>query len=75
MKTLSVRETRNKLSELDTLVERAGEIVITRRGRPIARLLPVADAKAKPDHGALRDSMPRLKTPSEALLSAERDER
>ncbi|MGH8274553.1 MAG: type II toxin-antitoxin system Phd/YefM family antitoxin [Gammaproteobacteria bacterium] len=75
MKSLSVRETRSKLAQLETLVEQAGEIVITRRGKPIARLLPVVNAKAKPDHRALRERMPYLKTGSEALVSAERDER
>jgi prevent-host-death family protein len=73
MKTLSVRETRNKLAELDRLVEQAGEVIITRRGRPIARVLPVAGAKAKPDHRALRESMPPLETGSEVLIAAERD--
>lgn len=75
MKTLSVRETRGKLAQLETLVEEAGEIIITRRGKAIARLLPVANRKIKPDHRALRERQPRLKTGSETLVSAERDER
>lgn len=75
MKTLSVRETRGKLAQLETLVEEAGEIIITRRGKPIARLLPVAHAKIKPDHRVLRERMPRLETGSETLVSADRDAR
>jgi prevent-host-death family protein len=49
MTTVGIFEAKNRLSEL---VERAGrgeEIVITRRGQSVARLMPpeVADAKAQ----------------------------
>ena len=75
MKRLSVREIRIELTKLEELLGKEGEVLIVRRGRAIARLLPVRSAKAMPSHAALRASMPRLKTGSERLIRTERDER
>lgn len=75
MKTLSIREMRSRLGCLETLVMKSGEIVVTRRGKPIARVLPITGHKPKPDHANLRKQMPWLATPSEVLINAERDER
>jgi antitoxin (DNA-binding transcriptional repressor) of toxin-antitoxin stability system len=75
MKTLSIREMRNTLGRLETLVLESGEIVVTRRGKPVARILPMPGHKPKPDHADLRKKMSRLNKPSEDLISAERDER
>ncbi|MDN5851081.1 MAG: type II toxin-antitoxin system prevent-host-death family antitoxin [Nitrococcus sp.] len=66
---------RSRLGCLETLVMESGEILITRRGKPIARLLPIAGRRPKPDHADLRKTMPRLTTPSEVLINADRDER
>ncbi len=75
MRTLSIREMRNELGRLDRLISTEGEILITRRGKPIARLIPAGGARKKPSHADLRAAMPRLATGSERLLRAERDER
>ena len=75
MKTLSIRQMRSTLGNLDTLVAESGEIIITRRGKPVARVLPIAGSRPRPSHAELRKSMPRLKSTSEDLISAERDER
>lgn len=75
MKTLSIREMRNSLGDLESLVCESGEIVITRYGKSVARVLPVRGSKPKPDHAALRSRMPRLDTPSEVMINAERNER
>jgi antitoxin (DNA-binding transcriptional repressor) of toxin-antitoxin stability system len=75
MKRLSIREVRAELTSLDKLLGREGEVLITRRGKAIARLLPVRSAKTIPSHAALRASMPRLKTGSERLVRTDRDER
>ena len=75
MKELNVREMRAAIGRLDELVDAAGELVVSRRGRPIARILPVNGARQRPDHADLRTRMPQLSTPSEALIRAERDER
>ncbi len=75
MKNLSIREIRKELTQLDELVSREGEVVVTRRGRPIARLLPLRSQQRMPSHADLRASMPRLTHGSEVHIRAERDER
>jgi prevent-host-death family protein len=75
MKSLSIREVRRELAQLDELVSREGEVVVTRRGRPIARLLPLRSKRRMPSHADLRASMPRLRKGSEEHLRSERDER
>ena len=75
MKSLSVREVRKELAQIDELVSREGEVVVTRRGKPIARLLPLRSKRRMPSHADLRASMPRLKNGSEKLNRSERDER
>jgi prevent-host-death family protein len=75
MKNLSIREVRKELAQLDDLVAREGEVVVTRRGKAIARLLPMRSKRRMPSHADLRASMPRLKKGSEKHLRAERDER
>ncbi len=74
MKAISIREMRNELGHLDQLIESQGEIVVTKRGNPIARLLPVQGARTIPDHVDLRACMSEL-TPSSQLLRKDRDER
>lgn len=75
MKKLSIREVRKELAQLDELVAREGEVVVTRRGLPIARLLPLHAKRRPPSHADLRASMPRMKVGSEKHLRDERDER
>jgi len=48
MSTVGAFEAKTKLSELLDLVERGEEITITRRGTPVARLVPIeGDAEAE----------------------------
>ncbi len=75
MKNLSIREIRKELAQLDELVAREGEVVVTRHGRPIARLLPLPSKLRMPSHADLRASMPRLENGSEGHVRSERDER
>jgi prevent-host-death family protein len=75
MKKLSIRQVRKELAQLDELVSREGEVVVTRRGQPIARVLPLRNKQRMPSHADLRASMPRLKKGSEKHVRAERDER
>jgi len=75
MKKLSIREVRKELAQLDELMSRESEVVVTRRGQPIARLLPLRSAKRMPSHAELRTSMPRLKKSSAKHVRAERNER
>ncbi|MCC6194286.1 MAG: type II toxin-antitoxin system Phd/YefM family antitoxin [Burkholderiales bacterium] len=75
MKSLSIREVRRALAQLDELVSREGEVVVTRRGQPIARLLPLRSTRRMPSHADLRTRTPRLSKGSEMHIRAERDER
>ena len=75
MKKLSVREMRVALARLEELVAKEGEILLTRRGRAIARLLPVGPDRPMPSHAKLRAAMPRLSLGSEALVREDRESR
>jgi len=72
---LTIREVRAALPRIDEVLAREGDVVITRRGEPVARLVPVTTARPVPSHAELRASLPRLDRPSEQLVRADRDER
>jgi len=74
MKAISIRDMRSNLGHLDKLIESEGEIIVTRRGTPIARLLPVQGARNMPDHAALRARMPVMLS-SARLVREDRDDR
>ena len=73
MKQLTIRQMRNALTRLDQITAEEGEIVVTRRGRPVARLLPIRARRRMPSHRDLRASMPRLRVGSEVLVRQDRD--
>jgi antitoxin (DNA-binding transcriptional repressor) of toxin-antitoxin stability system len=75
MKELTIREARQSLTHLDRLLETEGEVVITRRGRVIARVQPSEPKRSMPSHADLRAKMPRLTISSAELLRDERDAR
>jgi len=75
MKKLSIRQAREALTNIDELLAREGEVVITKRGKAVARLLPAQPRKPAPSHADLRASIRPQAIPSEALIGAERDER
>lgn len=75
MKTLSIREMREALPNLDTLVAEEGEIVVTRRGEPIARVVPAKPKRRMPSHADFRARMPYQEIPSEVLIREDRDSR
>lgn len=75
MKELSIREAREQLTAIEELVAKEGEIVLTRRGKAVARILPLSGPRRLPSCSRLRAQMPRMKTTSEALVRRERDER
>jgi antitoxin (DNA-binding transcriptional repressor) of toxin-antitoxin stability system len=74
MKELSIREMRAALGHLDELLDREGEIILTRRGKKVARLVPITAKRQLPSHRDLRRRMPVLRSSTE-LVRAERDER
>jgi prevent-host-death family protein len=75
MKTLGIREVRAALSHLDDLIAEVGEVVVTRRGRPVARIVPIRPQRGMPSRAEFRASMPRMKVPSEVLVRQDRDAR
>jgi len=75
MRQLSVRAVRAELSRIDRLLALQGEMVLTRRGRPVARLLPIRRGSQPRSHADLRRRMKRASVGSESYLRAERDQR
>lgn len=72
---VSVTEAKAKLGEILTRVEQGEEIVITRRGKPVATLSQ-AQKTLEPfeSHAELLASQPKAKTSSLETLIALRDE-
>jgi prevent-host-death family protein len=75
MKELTVREMRANIGRLDKLVEEEGELIVSRRGKPIARVLPVSGQRQRPDHSDLRRKTEFMAISSSELIRSERDER
>ncbi|HEX4961252.1 MAG TPA: prevent-host-death protein [Thermoanaerobaculia bacterium] len=74
MKTLSIREMRGALGQLDLLIDQEGELIVTRRGQAIARVLPLKPQRAMPSHVEHRSRLPKL-SPSTDLVREDRDAR
>jgi prevent-host-death family protein len=70
MRAAGIREARQSLSALLEDVRNGHEIVITDRGKPVARLVPPLPLSAKPFPGrsALRRKMPVLRPPLSSRL-------
>lgn len=75
MKSLSIREMRNQLGNLEALINAENEIIVTRHNKPLARILPIRGTRPKPTHQALRDLTPYQEIPSEVLVAMDREER
>jgi antitoxin (DNA-binding transcriptional repressor) of toxin-antitoxin stability system len=75
MKTISIREARQALSNLSSLLGKEDELIITRHGKPVARLVRFRPSKSIPSHRTLRESMPKLREGSETLIREDRDAR
>lgn len=75
MKTLNIREIRSSIGQLDSIVEQSGEVIVTRYGKPILRILPIQEHINRPEHAELRKKTPLLKTPSSQLIREDRNER
>ena len=74
MKTLSIRDMRGALGRLDQILEEEAELIVARRGKPIARILPVRPHREMPSHAELRASMPRISS-SAKRIREDRDSR
>jgi prevent-host-death family protein len=72
VKEVGIREVRQRLSALLEIIKSGGEITVTDRGRPVARLVPAVESgrKAFPDLSHFRSEMPIL-TPALSETVAE----
>jgi prevent-host-death family protein len=77
MRKAGVREARQNISELIEVVRKGREILITDRGRPVARLVPAGRLNARPYPGraAFRGSMPALNPPLSLTINEDREDR
>ena len=76
MKTITIREAREGLSHPDRMFAAADEVIVTRRGEPIARILPIATAKPKfRSLAAFRASQTPLSPPLSQTIAEDREDR
>lgn len=78
MSSCTVAETKAHLSELLARVERGEELTITRRGKPVATLVPARPVKTPPDWKAIRqfrERQPATKTAAVDLVREVRNSR
>lgn len=75
MHSVSVAEAKTKLSEILCRVEEGAEVIITRRGRPVARLAAVKKPlKAVGSLADVRAGIPMARTPAAKMVRQMRDE-
>ena len=75
MSTVAVADAKARLSDLLAQVEAGEDVVITRRGQPVARLSQVEKPKeAVKSLAEFRARMPRWRKPSTDLLRETREE-
>lgn len=82
MKTLGVREVRQRYEVLKETLEKEGEVILTHHGKPFARVLPLVTltqqqlrAKRGKELAKFRAKQPMQKVPSEVLIREDRDAR
>jgi prevent-host-death family protein len=72
---IGIQRARRHLTDIVAQVEAGQEIVITRRGKAVARLVPASRApKRLPSLEGFRRRLAYIGTPTARLLRAERDE-
>jgi antitoxin (DNA-binding transcriptional repressor) of toxin-antitoxin stability system len=76
MRTITIREAREGLSHPEQLFAEDDEVIVTRHGEPVARILPITPTKPKiRSLAAFRASQPYQTIPSEALIAEDREDR
>ena len=73
MREMSVRELRDSLSSIEEILDREREVMLTRHGRALAKLVTVNPGPAAPSHADLRAQTALLARPSEELIRADRE--
>ncbi len=76
MKTLTIREAREGLSHPEQMFANGDEVIVTRRGEPVARILPVGKAQPKiRSLAAFRASQKPLNPPLSQTVIEDREDR
>lgn len=77
MRKAGIREARQNLSALIAEVQKGREVIITERGKAVARLVGPRSGKAKglPDLAVFRRTMPALVPPLSATILENREDR
>jgi antitoxin (DNA-binding transcriptional repressor) of toxin-antitoxin stability system len=75
MKELTIREAREGLSHPEAMFADAEEVLVVRRGEPVARILPVTQKRAVRSLAAFRATQTMQTVPSEDILAEEREDR
>ena len=74
MKHVGIKQARQELPDLIDRAESGEEIVITRQGRAVAKLVPAPKTqKPLPSLAAFREAIGREGTPAAELVRQERD--
>jgi len=75
MKEISVREARRLIGKLDSILETEGDVKITRRGKPIAKVSALKNTRRMPSRKNLWESMRAMDKESADLIRLDRDDR
>lgn len=75
MRTVTIREAREGLSHPEQLFADDDEVIVTRRGAPVARILPIAPRPHFRDLRGFLESQPMQAVTSETLLAEDREDR
>lgn len=76
MRTVTIREAREGLSHPEQLFAEDDEVIVTKRGEPVARILPIRPAKLKiRSLAAFRASQVPLDPPLSQTIAEDREDR
>jgi antitoxin (DNA-binding transcriptional repressor) of toxin-antitoxin stability system len=75
MKTITIREAREGLSHPEQMFAENDEVIVTRRGEPVARILPIRPRPVFRSLAEFRASQPMQTVPSEDILAEIREDR
>lgn len=75
MKTLTIREAREGLSHSEEMFADDDEVLVVRRGEPIARILPAIPKRKVRSLAEFRAGQTVQQVPSEVIVGEDREER
>lgn len=74
MRSVTVREAREQIGKLLDAVAYGEAVIILRRGKPVAKLVGIADHIPFPDRTRFREKLPEAKVSTAEVLRALREE-